>query len=559
LAVFAGGFAVDAVETVCVGEGLQAEAMLDLLAQLLDKSLLVTEQQAETTRYRLLETIREYARNRLAESGEEERLCAAHLHYFTSLAEQAERELSGAGQRSWLERLEDEHDNIRAALEWSLGRGGHEMGLRLAGALGRFWEVHGHLSEGRRWLSALLEQDSRGATAERVRALARAGRLADRQSDGPAAVALLEESLSIARTLGDRHMEALLLRYFGEQAYWPGDYARAGEHFTASLAISEELDDQAGICSSLEYLGMLAYSVGDFALAQARLEQSLLIAREIGEMRAVTRALMNLGWSALKRGDYEHARHLCHESLVIADELRDKDSIARALNVLSELELALGDLARARSLYEQWSAIWRELGADWVILAELQFRALLAREDEDYVTAQSLLEDVIRIERDWGYRASMISNLAALGDVLCRQGDWRRAATVLGEAVALASEVGAKFRGCESIEALAKVAAAQGEDEAAACLFGASDALREAMDAPLHPSERAEYDACVGLIRARLDSAAFEEAWARGRTMSWRATVDEALITAAEVAGVGTGRRPVRHSSVVDAKAEPSG
>jgi len=176
-----------------------------------------------------------------------------------------------------------------------------------------------------------------------------------------------------------------------------------------------------------------------------------------------------------------------------------------------------------------------------VTLDELRFQALMARDEDDYAAAESLLEEVIQIEREWGYRASMILNVAALGDIARRRGDCASAGVLLAEAAALARDVGMKLSGCWSIEAVAKLAAAQGQDELAVCLFGAADALREMMEAPLPPSERASFDDFVQVARTRLEIDAFEDAWERGRNLTWPTAIEEARVAAATV-GASAGQ-----------------
>ena len=215
-------------------------------------------------RYRLLETVRQYARERLLESGGGEAVRNRHLDYFLALAEEAEPKLTGAEQAEWLQLLDGEHDNLRAALTWSSATGGDATsGLRLAGALWWFWYARGYLGEGRGWLSGLLAAaPSRQATAARAKALNGAGRLARQQSDYPAAQVLLNESLAIQRKLGDRRGIATSLSNLGLMAWDQGDYPSARAMYEESQMIRRELGDRWGIAVSLNNLGGVAFDAG---------------------------------------------------------------------------------------------------------------------------------------------------------------------------------------------------------------------------------------------------------------------------------------------------------
>jgi non-specific serine/threonine protein kinase len=244
--------------------------VLDLLTSLADKSVVAAEERRGRTRYRFLETVRHYARDRLLEAGEGEQWRGRHLEYFVTLGEEAEQHITGAEQQAWLDRLEVEHDNLRAALEWSVGSD-PEAGLQLAGTLWRFWLVRGHSGEGRALLDALLaaaEPDRR--TAERARAINGAGALAYRQGDYPAARTFHEKSLEIRKELGDRGGIALSLQNLGSVALWQGDYAAARVLLKESVGICRELGDRKGIAMSLEWLAVAEAPLGQ-AIPAARL------------------------------------------------------------------------------------------------------------------------------------------------------------------------------------------------------------------------------------------------------------------------------------------------
>ena len=380
LSVFAGGWTLEAAEQVCGGEGMEAWEVLDLLAGLVDKSLVTAETQAGRSRYRLLETVRQYGRERLEESGGEAQIRSRHLNFFLGFAEEAEPKLTRPEQGEWLSRLEAEHVNLRAALGWCrLEKAGADSGLRLAGALWQFWEVRGYLGIGRAHLTeALGREGAAGRTKVRAKALNGAGALACDQGDYAAARALQEESLAIQRELGEKRGVAASLNSLGIVALSQGDYAAARVLYEECVALGRELGEKRGISASLNNLGNVAQEQGDYAAARALHEESLTIKRELGEKRAIAMSLNNLGLVAYSQGDYAAARALGEESLAIKRELGDKLGIAGSLHSLGNVALSRGDYAAARALQEESLTIKRELGNKQGVAYSLEAFASLA-------------------------------------------------------------------------------------------------------------------------------------------------------------------------------------
>jgi predicted ATPase/class 3 adenylate cyclase len=369
LSIFSGGWTLAAAEQVCVDDGVRDTDVLDLLTSLCDKSLVLVEQNDGHYRYRLLETVRQYARDRLLESGDGEAVRDRHVDHFLALAEEAEPKLTGAEQAEWLQRLDEEHDNLRSALTWSSGNDAR-TGLRLAGALWWFWYARGYFGEGRSWLSGLLASAPSAQAAARAKALNGAGRLARQQSDYPAAQALLNESLAIQRELGDRRGIATSLNNLGLMAWDQGDYLSARTLYGESLAIRREFGDRWGIAVSLNNLGGVAFDEGDYVAARALHEESLLIRRELSDKRGIASSLGNLGNVAYAQGHYPASRALFEESLTISQEVGDRQGIGFSLGTLGNVAAAQGDNASARTFFKQSLAIRMELGDRWGI-AEL--------------------------------------------------------------------------------------------------------------------------------------------------------------------------------------------
>jgi predicted ATPase/class 3 adenylate cyclase len=285
LSVFAGGFSYEAAEAVCNPDG--ELDLLEGLTSLVEKSLLRQEDAptsaAEEPRFLPLETIREYAAEKLTASGEEQRLRQDHATFFTEMVEHGERKFWGPGQKEWMDQLEREHDNLRAVLGWSLRDGDPMFGLRLAVVIGIFWEDHGHLSEGRRWLEALLAGDAGAGTSQRAKAFDTAGMLARGQGDFQHAHLRLEESLRLYRELGDRQGAAMVLAHLGGLARLQDDLDWAVRLLEESISINRQIDDRHFLASALTNLGEVWMGQGNYGQARAMLDEALTLRRELGD------------------------------------------------------------------------------------------------------------------------------------------------------------------------------------------------------------------------------------------------------------------------------------
>jgi|KBSMisStaDraftv2_1062788.scaffolds.fasta_scaffold23818_1 non-specific serine/threonine protein kinase len=363
LSVFAGGWTLEAAEQVCVGDTFEKCDVLDLLTSLSDKSLVIAEQKDGYARYRLLETMRQYAQEKLVESRGGDTVQGRHRDYFLALAEEAEPKLMGSEQATWLQRLEEEHENLRAALDRSLDDAGSDAGLRLCGALQRFWTVRGHVSEGRDWCKRVLANwGGQEQTEERAKALSSAGRLAFYQCDFPEARALQEESLAIRRQMGNRGGISASLNNLGSVLYNEGDYVAAWAAHKESLEIKRELGDRWGMGASLNNLGNVDLIRGNLASARALYAECLAIMRELGDREAMAAALNNLGDVLNREGDHASARTLLRECLAIDRDLGDRYGTASTLFALGDVDAEQGDCRAARALYVESMAIRRDLG-----------------------------------------------------------------------------------------------------------------------------------------------------------------------------------------------------
>lgn len=402
LAVFVGGWSLEAAEAVC--NAADEAEVLHHMSALVNKSLV--KQQADIqheARFTMLETVREYALERLEESGELERLRRRHAAYFLKTAEEAEFALQGPLQATWLDRLETEHDNFRAALSWSLTfQSDTEMGMRLTGALSHFWYVRGHHGESRMWLQSALERSSDAITA-RAKVLFGAGQLAWFQGELVRANTLLKESLTLYRDLENDAGAAYALLFLGRTAISQGDYGQgavlveesltlfhqqgnmwgrawalivlgagalsegsvdwAAATFEESLTLYKNLENMQGMALALIYLGRAAHMQGEVVRSNAILEESLALFKDLGDSRGVAEVLLELGRVARAQGNYVRSLKLCRESLVLSHKLGDKSYIAFCLTALAGVIQATGDARRAARLFGAAQGLLESLGA----------------------------------------------------------------------------------------------------------------------------------------------------------------------------------------------------
>jgi predicted ATPase/DNA-binding CsgD family transcriptional regulator/tRNA A-37 threonylcarbamoyl transferase component Bud32 len=505
LSVFVGGCTLEAVEAVCTapGDRSRARAVLDGVSSLIDKSLLQpieqAEEKGEEPRFVVLETIREYGLEALEVSGEMEAIRQAHALYYLRLAEQGEPELRGPQQAVWLERLEWEHDNLRAAMQWSLERGeaGHSMetALRLGGTLAllRLWLVRGPLSEGRSFLERALARSEGAAVTVRAKALEAAANLASFQDDTDRAKALFE----------------------------------------GSLALYRELEDKRGMAASLFWLGEIASRKNDLTRAHVLISEGLTLQREVGDKEGTAWSLFGLAALASVQGEYANAHALYEEGLSIHRQLGNKHGVEWSLFRLAEvIFVSQGDQTKVHALLEEGLAFFRELGDKDGFASSCQLRGRLALSQGDAAAARSSLEESARIYRELGHRLNTAESLSLLARVEARLGAHARAHAHSEESLALAREVGKGSTIAFTMEGLAGVVLAQGDPSWAARLLSAAESLRMANGTPLPPVERADYERLVATARTLLGQATFATAWAEGRTM----TLEQALASSGPVA-----------------------
>ena len=496
LSVFVGGCTWQAIEAVSATFGDDTALVFETVASLIDKNLLrQTVIEGEELRLMMLETIHEYGQECLAASREMDTTREAHAAYYLALAEEATEGFKGPQQADWLERLEREHDNVRATLSWMLGPAqagpGIEKALRLVVALHAFWDVRGHYREALSYLEQALAR-SEGVTAS-VRASA--------------------------------------LKSAGHCAHAQCDLDRSEAWFRECLILFRQQEDTRGVASTLQGLGWVAMA-NNIATARSLFEESLALYREIGDKEAIAWSLVSLAQAVSAQGEYRRGHILIEESLAMYMEMSNKLGIADCRHLEAMLLFwTRGDQATIRARLEEGLAISRELGIKsgmGGMASNAYISGWIAFSQGDTVTALLLEEQSFALSEEAGDRWGAIAPIIALGRIKAYQGDFAAALAYHEESLTRARELNNYWFIADNLEGMAGVVAAQGERVWAAHLWGAAESLRERCGVPLTPFERVGYAPAVAAARKQLGAEAFEEAWAEGRNM----TLEEVLVMA---------------------------
>ena len=529
LSVFAGGWTLEAAEEICKSEirsmnapreenlsSLHAERsyfilhpsdVLDPLAQLVNKSLVVVDaDEGAETRYHLLETVRQYAREKLIEASEGIAVRDLHLQYFLGLAEHAEPELIGSNMPEWLNRLEVEHDNFRAALEWSLKQN-PQVGLQLAGTLYWFWQQMMYHDEGIEWLKKLLATEGSKFIhlAIKAKALNAAGWLIAAlmakggiRDDAKLALALSDESLALFKQLGDKQGMAFALR---------------------------------------SLLTVYGYSQSpNYEMCQALANESLALFRELGNKYGIAEMTGFLAGLALLQGNLDQAEALYDEALPIKKELGNLGDVAWDLSMLAGVAAHRGNHERTKALFEESYSIYRELGIKnkrykwWTINPANNLAECMLLESA-YGQAAALMEENLALCREIGSaeNSRFSWSLLLLGNALLGLGNYQQATELLKESLGLCQTMGHQRGIADVLQTLAGVAAAQKQPERAARLFGTADAVFETIQVKPAPYQRAQRERDIAIVSAQLDEATFAAAQSAGRAMSMDKAIAYAL------------------------------
>ena len=589
LAVFAGGWTLDAATEICTDDQQMAEYMerrsgierrsftspwnglerrsgidrrsltdvlipaasiSDLLAHLVEKSLVTTGTSYNQKRYQMLGTIRQFSREKLLGSGEAERMHSRHLSYFASLAAEAEPKLWTTEQAVWFKKIEAEINNFRAALEWaeaSPEKTEVENGLRLAGSLWQYWITLGCWSEGKNRLERLFARsDVAGHTEDRARALNLAGILSAQSRNLPEARQYLEQAQSIGSELGDQFKIAHSLYGLGLAAFMESDLDAAQQHYEASLTQFRDLDHKAGMAVALRDLGELALRKNDLEKSRQCFEESLSICQQMGHQLGAAEAYNALGAITKRVGDLTAAQQNFQEALTILREINYLPGIADALMGLGSISRSSSggtripngavssniDIAAARTYLEESLSIYRKLGNKKRVAFTLTRLDEITRAMGDYTAARSFYEESLVVLGDLNPSGGIIAALNDLGNTSLQEGDPHQAASFFQEALTLALETGDKPGIASNLVGLASVFLQLGKPDRcrwAVRLLGQAEIVLETSGVSAGTDERAQIESTYDELRNRLGDVLFDSSREEGHAMSLGQIVSYAL------------------------------
>ncbi len=431
LTVFRNGFTREAATEV-------ADADLSALAALLDKSLLYRR---EGSRYYIHEVLRQYAQDRLEDEASQRR---QHLSFFGNLAEKAEPLLQSSEQTIWLNRLQQEQDNFRAAMAWALDGNDTEQGARLAGNLGRFWEVRSHFAEGRQWLNQAVAVKELSAST-RAMVLMWSGWMASFHGDRELAQAYTELSLPLYQRLGDQRGIAWVLNNLGNQHFLKGEYQLAQEHFEKSASIQEDLGYQEGVAFCMTNLGLTTAAQGQFEEAEIYFEKSLKIRHDMGDHFHIAWNNINLSYVLMQVEKYDQAIALLTESKSILEDMQDKMGTAVALSYLGTIYMNLNDLEQAESYQHQSLKLRREIDETRGIIISLNQLGQISLLRDEAQSAQNYFQQSLTVVNQSYDKRNVANSLLGLAQVYVDQGRYELAAKLFGGFKMLLSQTNSQF------------------------------------------------------------------------------------------------------------------
>jgi predicted ATPase/class 3 adenylate cyclase len=525
LAVFSGGWTLEAAEAVCSGEGIEAYLVLDLLSQLVKKSLVVMEEENGESRYHRLETIQQYAREKLFETEEAARIRNAHLDQYIQLAEQGFEELMGSNDIVWIDKLEAENDNFRAALSWSLESSDidPQKALQLSGALQDFWDTRGYTSEGFQWLSEALKRAPEAATSQRCRALHGAGFLCARLSRFKEAARYLEDAFILARQL---NIASLIVINFCDTAIIMENRDEARARFQEGLGLCRDLPNQYYLALML---GIWANEFSDNALETIHyIQEAYEITEKLGNARMRALTLWQYSGIEMRSANYDSATTMIQEALRLSQILKDKHTTAHCLLLLGRVATrqAIHDVAIR---YEDESLqILRDLSdrtCSMQCLFHLGWNAYLAGNSD---RAMEHLEECLSICREIIVSDAISLPTFALGRIAVSQGDMLKAKSYFLEALeAFKKSLESPGFLVYCLEAVCTIPTLPPDQ--AARIFGQAKAIREKKGYAVPISEQQLIDPIVKKLRSQLGKEAFDSAQAAGMAITSEQAIDEAI------------------------------
>jgi predicted ATPase len=527
LAIFSGGATFEAAEAV-----INSEGNLDVfggLERLVEQSLVRSLEGLDgDLRFVMLETIREFGLEQLKTTGAADAIWRRYAEHFLTLVEQAESGLSGPEQAVWLDRIEEEHDNLRAVLGWALEHH-DEVGLRLSAGLGQFWSIRGYVTEGRAWLERAALQAASAPLAVQAPVLLAVGQLAVLQDDHERAGEAFEVARVAYSELGDERGLARALTGLGDEGTARGDHTTARVLIEEALARYQAIRDRQGEARCLRRLAYLAAAGSEPEQANEHFHAAARIAREIGDLGQLATAQTGLAWLAFLRGDVEHGARFTEEALSAYHRLKDKAGISDALTNLGIAAIVYGDPSEGVTRLEEALVTHQEQGSKVGAAVSFVWLGEAARYQGDLDRAAAHFNDALRLSREIGDPIGVASSLNGLARLAAVQGDDQGAVAFVGEALQTIRSIGEHATIAESLEALAVVLARCEYQAAAARLLGAAEGLREVAGVILPPPDRPAYNALLASLAADLSEVAFHAAKEAGKTLAPEEAVSEAL------------------------------
>lgn len=522
LAVMAGGCSLESAEAVCNVRNDIGGTILDGIAALVDKSLLRQDPTEDgQPRFHLLETIREFALEMLRASDEWEDTCRAHAEYFVKLAEKAELFLTGPEQQTWLDVIEREHDNMRAAFTWAETSGAIGLGVRLGASLWRFWVVRGYMGEGRERLFALLQHPgARKRTGNRAKALNGLGTIMHEQGDYGTARPVLEESLAIARELDDKKGIATVLNNLSAVHGLMGDIRTSVMLSEESMAIHRELGDKRGVAVALNNIASAASPQLDIAAQISMFKESLELRLEVGDERGAAYMTTNIGWCERSRGNYSRAIELANEALTTLQRLGDIQISAWALSLLGDVARHQGDLAAAERYLSEGTARMEQVGNKFAAMYTSGLLGAVALKQGNAARARELLDRTLEQLRSSNITWENEEFLCQRIQLALREEDLPLACQLLAEALDLAARLDSTSVLAVALECGARIALHRKDFLNTSKLLASTLKLREEVGMAIAPNERPFYDGAKRESQSALGEVEFAAAWQAGKEMS---------------------------------------
>ncbi len=505
LSVFSGEWDLEAAEDVCSDEKIPEEHIFDYLNNLNEKSIISFDETKE--RFRMLETIRQYGEEKSEEVNEKRSVEERHLNYFLNFALTAETFLSGHDMQLWLDKLDCERGNFERSLHCAFNFSEIEKGLELASALGSFWKIRGHYSEGRQWLERFLEAGPDAPAKSTGKALTKLGKLVHLQGDIDSALKFLNKSVELSKDLNDKSAIGESLSNLGMIKFEQGDYEAGQKIYEETMNIYRQTGDKKKIAYALNDLGSLFLEKGEYDKAAEMFEECVELQRESGEKRGVAYSLFNLANIISERSDFKRCAEIYNECIVIFKELDEKRGTAYSLSSLANITLNLGEISSAIKLFDESIEIFRTLGEKRGLAFTLCSLATAAIQENDFEKASELIEESLSLSRETDSKPLIAYNLLTLGNSNYMQGNTEQAKSFFNESLEISTAIGHKPGIAYNQNYLGKIALKAGEIETAAGFFAESFKLNKELNQKKEIAVN-----LIGLAELKLANKNYEDA-----------------------------------------------